>query len=39
MNIELSRKFRRSGETASGCIKGIKMDMYQIGVMGGRKCK
>ena len=32
MNIESSHKFNRSGDTAYGCIEGVNMTDYQIGV-------
>ena len=32
MNIESSHKFNRSGDTAYGCIEGVNMTLYQIGV-------
>ena len=34
MNIESSRKFSRSGDTAYGCIKGVNLEQYQVGVIG-----
>ena len=34
MNIESSHKFNRSGDTAYGCIEGIDMEQYQVGVVG-----
>ena len=34
MNIESSHKFTRSGDTASGCIEGVNLEDYQVGVMG-----
>ena len=37
MNIESSHKFTRSGDTASGCIEGVNLEDYQVGVMGGNK--
>ena len=37
MNIESSHKLTRSGDTASGCIEGVNMDDYQVGVVGGRR--
>ena len=37
MNIESSRKLTRSGDTASGCIEGVNMEDYQVGVVGGRR--
>ena len=36
MNIESSHKFTRSGDTAYGCIKGVSLIDYQVGVIGGR---
>ena len=33
-NIESSHKFNRSGDTAYGCIEGINLSDYQIGVVG-----
>ena len=35
MNIESSHKFNRSGDTACGCIEGVNLNQYQIGVVGG----
>ena len=35
MNIESSHKLTRSGDTASGCIEGVNMEDYQVGVFGG----
>ena len=35
MNIESSHKFTRSGDTAYGCIEGVNLEQYQIGVIGG----
>ena len=35
MNIESSHKFTRSGNTASGCIEGVNLEDYQVGVIGG----
>ena len=32
MNIESSYKFTRSGDTASGCIEGVNLEDYQVGV-------
>ena len=37
MNIESSHKLTRSGGTASGCIEGVNMEDYQVGVVGGRQ--
>ena len=34
MNIESSHKFNRFGDTAYGCIKGVNLTAYQIGVVG-----
>ena len=33
MNIESSHKFTRSGDTASGCIEGVSLTDYQVGVI------
>ena len=35
MNIESSHKFNRSGDTAYGCIPGVDIEQYQVGVVGG----
>ena len=35
MNIESSHKFNRSGDTAYGCIEGVNLTHYQVGVIGG----
>ena len=35
MNIESSHKFTRSGDKAYGCIYGVNLTDYQIGVIGG----
>ena len=35
MNIESSHKFNRSGDTASGCIEGVNLEQYHVGVVGG----
>ena len=37
MNIESSHKFNRSGDTAYGCIEGVDLEQYQVGVVGGSK--
>ena len=37
MNIESSHKFTRSGDTASGCIEGVNLEDYQVGVIGGTR--
>ena len=37
MNIESSHKFNRSGDTAYGCIEGVNLEQYQVGVVGGRR--
>ena len=34
MNIESICTFTRSGDTASGCIEGVNLEDYQIGVIG-----
>ena len=36
MNIESSYKFPRSGDTAYGCIEGINLEQYQVGVISGK---
>ena len=33
--IESSHKFTRSGNKASGCIEGVNLSSYLIGVIGG----
>ena len=33
MNIESSHKFTRSGDTAYGCIEGVNLEQYQIGMV------
>ena len=38
-NIERSSKFTRSGDIASGCIEGVNLEDYQVGVIGGRLLK
>ena len=35
MNIKSSHKFNRSGDTAYGCIEGVNLEEYQIGIEGG----
>ena len=35
MIIESSHKFTRSGDTAYGCIEGVNLEQYQVGVVGG----
>ena len=35
MNIT-GHKFTRSGDTAYECIKGINLEQYQVGVIGGK---
>ena len=35
MNIESSHKFNKSGDTAYGCIDGVNLEQYQVGVLGG----
>ena len=37
MNIESSHKLTRSGDTASGCIEGVNVENYQVGVVGIRR--
>ena len=39
MNIESSHKFARSGDTAYGCIEGVNLEQYQVGVIYGRRSK
>jgi hypothetical protein len=39
MNIESSHKFNRSGDTAYGCIAGVSLEQYQIGIEGGIQVK
>ena len=39
MNIESSHKFNRSGDTASGCIEGVNLEDYLVGVVGGKLLK
>ena len=34
MNIESSHRFNRSGDTAYGCIEGVNLEQYQVGVIG-----
>ena len=31
--IQSSHKFTRSGDSASGCIKGVNLEEHQIGVI------
>ena len=38
-NIESSHKFTRSGDTASGCIEGVNLEDYHVGVVRGRRMK
>ena len=35
-NIESSHKFNRSGDTAYGCVEGVNLTHFQVGVIGGR---
>ena len=35
MNIDSSYKLNRSDDTAYGCIEGVNLEQYQIGVVGG----
>ena len=37
MNIESSHKFDRSGDSAYGCIEGVNLTHYQIGVIDGKQ--
>ena len=39
MNIESNHKFNRSGDSAYGCIEGVNLDQYQVGVVEGRPIK
>ena len=39
MNIESSHKFTRSGDTAYGCIEGVNLEQYQVGVVGGNRTR
>ena len=39
MNIESSHKFTRSGDTAYGCIEGVNLEQYQVGVVGGNRIR
>ena len=34
MDIASSHKFNRSGDTAYGCIEGVNLEQYQVGVIG-----
>ena len=36
MNIESSHKFNRSGDIAYGCIEGVNLEQYQVGVVNGK---
>ena len=35
--INSTRQLTRSGDTASGCIEGVNMEDYQVGVVNGRR--
>ena len=35
MNIESSHKLNRSGDTANGCIEGVNLEQFQVGVVAG----
>ena len=37
MKIESSHKFNRSDDTAYGCIEGVNLEKYQVGVIGGNE--
>ena len=37
MNIESSHRFLRTGDTAHGCIEGVNLEQYQVGVAGGTR--
>ena len=39
MNIEASHRFTRSGDTAYGCIEGVNLEQYQVGVIGGNEAQ
>ena len=39
MHIESSHKFSRSDDTAYGCIEGVDLEQYQIGVVRGVRVK
>ena len=39
MNIESSHKFNRSGDTAYGCIGGVNLQQYQVGIERGIRIK
>ena len=41
MNIESSHKFNKSisGDTAYGCIEGVNLEQYQVGVVRGKMIK
>ena len=36
VNIKSSHRFNRSGDTAYGCILGVNLDQYQVGVVDGK---
>ena len=33
----ISHRFNRSGDTASGCVEGVSLTDYQVGVIEGKK--
>ena len=37
LNIDSIHRFNRSGDIAYGCIEGVNLTLYQIGVIGGRQ--
>ena len=39
INIESSHKFTRSGDAAYGCIEGVNLEEYQVGIKGGVRIK
>ena len=36
VNIEASHEFNRSGNIARGCVEGVDLEQYQVGVVGGK---
>ena len=37
VNIKSSHKFTRSGDTAYGCIEGVNLEEYQVGLINGKR--
>lgn len=37
MNIKASHKFHRLGDTAYGCVHGVHLTKYHIGIIDGKK--